>query len=332
MPAAHEDAVSDFPIIPGYEITAKLGQGAMGSVYRARYTASGREVALKVLNSQVSDDPQLVERFEREIAALRKLKHPNIATALGYGAAEDCIFLALEFIDGPDLSTLLKEEGPMSEYDVARIVLQVARALQFAHTSAGLIHRDIKPSNLLLSGDRIVDPQIKVIDFGLARSTRPTDDRLTLQGAVLGTPYYMSPEQINGSSETDIRTDIYGLGATAYHLLTGSHPFPGANPVEILTGHLTKPVPNPRELVPGASEDMSRMLMMAMQKDPAQRYLDYNGLIVACEKVLKKILPVIPSLKAKRPAGEPHASSALRQAVTSKITKMKTKRITRKPE
>ena len=196
----HHDAliVSAVPVVvPGYEIFEKLGAGAMGEVYRARHVESGREVALKLMAKNLPNQLEMAKRFEREISALSKLQHPNIAAAIGQGVANERFYLAMEFVRGPDLSNVLKTSGRLPEIEVLRIALQVARALEFAHAKAGLVHRDIKPGNLLIDTAARGRP-VKVIDFGLARSTTGVDERLTLQGHSWHAELYVAGTNLRG--------------------------------------------------------------------------------------------------------------------------------------
>jgi serine/threonine-protein kinase len=184
----------------------------------------------------------------------------------------------------------------MFETDVLTIGMQIARGLAHAYNEAGLIHRDIKPMNILVEQHRpgkrdgmFMEDQdkVKIIDFGLAKSTDSEDQRLTLTGIVMGTPAYMSPEQIRCDSTLDFHTDMYAVGAAMFHMLTGRIPFPGNAPAVIMTGHLTLPVPDPSELVRSLNPLTRDIVMTALAKHPHDRYSDYRAMISACEKALK---------------------------------------------
>jgi serine/threonine protein kinase len=229
---------------------------------------------------------------------LMGLNHPNIARAIGYGAEQDRSFLALEYIEGPNLSDVLHERGALFEQDVLTIAIHVARGLASAYNEAGLVHRDIKPMNLLVKQQRVgpraglfmeEGDKVKIIDFGLAKPTDSDDQRLTMTGFVMGTPAYMSPEQIRCESTLDFHTDMYALGATMFHLLTGRVPYPGNAPAIIMTGHLTQAVPDPGELVPSISQNTRKLVMTAMAKLPRGRFSDFRAMISACEKSLKEL-------------------------------------------
>ena len=291
-PAAVAKTIGEFTLLKS------IGRGAMGEVYLAEHRTTKERAALKLITNTHAADEAFIQRFKREIAVLSGLDHPNIARAIAFGVEQGHPYLAMEFIDGPNLGDVLQERGALFEPDVLRIAIQVARGLAYAHTEAGLIHRDIKPANLLIAlepgGDRSAGllsagDQVKIIDFGLAKSVDAEDQRLTLTGIVMGTPSYMSPEQIRADGSLDFHTDVYALGATMFHLLTGRIPFPGDVPAMVMVGHLNNPVPDPGVLVPSLSPLTRQLVMTAMAKSSEDRFLDYRGLIHACEKALKVI-------------------------------------------
>jgi serine/threonine-protein kinase len=294
------DEASGKPVrsIGEFILGRSLGAGAMGEVILAKHAVSGETVALKLITDRYAADAAFVQRFNREIAVLTRLDHPNIARAIAYGVDQGTPYLAMEFIAGPNLGDVLAERGALFETDVLRIAIQVARGLAYAHTEAGLIHRDIKPANILIAqhgdGDRearlMADGDLpKIIDFGLAKSIDAEDERLTLTGIVMGTPSYMSPEQIRCDPQLDFHTDIYALGATMFHLLTGRPPYQGTAPAIVMTGHLTQPVQDPGVLVPSLNPLTRQLVMTAMAKAVKDRFQDHRGLIIACEKALKAI-------------------------------------------
>jgi eukaryotic-like serine/threonine-protein kinase len=281
-----------------FSLVRRIGAGAMGDVYLGKHADTGESVAIKLILDKHSQDEAFIKRFKREIDVLMGLNHPNIARAVGYGVEQDRSFLALEYIDGPNLSDVLHERGALFEQDVLSIAIQVARGLASAYNEAGLVHRDIKPMNLLVKQMRRAQrsgffmeegDKVKIIDFGLAKPTDSDDQRLTMTGFVMGTPAYMSPEQIRCEQSLDFHTDMYALGATMFHLLTGRIPFPGNAPAIIMTGHLTQPVPDPGELVPSISQNTRKIVMTAMAKVPRMRYADFRAMISACEKALKEL-------------------------------------------
>jgi serine/threonine-protein kinase len=300
------------PLIQGYDIIAKLGAGAMGEVFHARQRSSGREVALKIMAERLLDSPEFVKRFEREIQLLSRLDHPNIAPALTHGTHDGRVYMTMEFVRGPDLGMLLKSQGPFPEAVVLRMAIQIGRALEYVHNTAGLIHRDIKPGNLLV----ITDPKtgsggetIKIIDFGLARSTIDDDQNMTMTGMVMGTPYYMSPEQIRGERDLSIHTDIYALGATMYHLLTGAVPYDGKSQAMVMSGHLNSPVPDPGVMMPNLSRAARYLIMTAMSKQATKRFVNYSAFIACCERALQSLQIQAGSIKIlRKPMTKPTSS------------------------
>ena len=281
-----------------FTLLKSIGAGAMGEVYLAEHRTTRARAALKLITNSHAADEAFIQRFNREIAILSRLDHPNIGRAIAFGVEHGHPYLAMEFINGPNLGDVLNERGALFEPDVLRLAIQVARGLAYAHTEAGLIHRDIKPANLLIAlgdgGDRTScllaeSDLVKIIDFGLAKSVDAEDQRLTLTGIVMGTPSYMSPEQIRSDPQLGYHTDIYALGATMFHLLTGRIPYPSAVPAMVMVGHLNNPVPDPGILVPSLSPLTRKLVMTAMAKAVKDRFVDYRGFILACEKALKAI-------------------------------------------
>ncbi|MCW8133553.1 MAG: serine/threonine protein kinase [Planctomycetota bacterium] len=262
-------ASSHPPKIGNFDIIEKLGQGAMGAVYKARQISLDRMVALKILPPEIAADEQFIERFKREAQTSAKLNHPNIVQGIDVGRDEatQLWYFAMEFIDGASLQKILNQEKTLPEERVLEISLDVARALECAER-AGIVHRDIKPDNILVGKDGAV----KLADLGLAKraSGEGENAALTQAGKAVGTPFYMSPEQIRGENDQiDIRTDIYALGATMFHLLTGKTPYQGNNAAVIMTQHLTAKLPLAHHANPDVSEPTSRLIasMMAREKE-----------------------------------------------------------------
>jgi eukaryotic-like serine/threonine-protein kinase len=216
---------ADALILGSYVLLEPIGEGGMGRVYRARNWKLNRIVAIKLIGEERMRQPAAMARFQREIRALGRIRHPNIVMAIDAEFRSDALYFAMEYFEGVNLAHLVAAEGPLSMAAACSFIMQTADALQHAH-EMGLVHRDIKPSNLLRT-----EPQhtIKLLDLGLTRCEVPVDDsifnELTRAGAVIGTPDYMSPEQVKDSRSTDIRSDLYSLGCTFYYLLTGRAPF-----------------------------------------------------------------------------------------------------------
>src|SRR5262249_7798701 len=210
---------------PDYEIKRELGRGGMGVVYLAHNRLMGRDEVLKVMGRQIIERPGLLDRFLREIRSVARLRHPNIVTAYSAVRLGEGLVFAMEYVEGLDLSKLVKAKGPLPVGHACNFVHQAALGLQHAHEE-GLVHRDIKPANLMLSrkGDRA---RFRVLDFGLAKAAgeEKVDGGLTYEGQALGPPDFIAPEQILNAPDVDIRADIYSLGGTLYSLLTGRPPF-----------------------------------------------------------------------------------------------------------
>ena len=278
-------ATSSAPVPTGkkigdFELLAKLGEGGMGAVYKARDTQMDRVVALKVMNQNVAGNKEFAERFKREAKATGALNHPNIVAAYGAGEADGRPYLAMELVDGESLRARTKKIGRLPEKEALTIVLKVAQGLGHAHEQ-GFVHRDIKPDNILLGKDGAV----KIVDLGLAKAV-DDDQRLTKTGIAIGTPHYISPEQARGEKEIDHRSDIYSLGATLYLLLSGRMPFEGKNNAEIMLKHLKEELENPQDLVPEISDGAVAIVCKMMAKKPSGRYDSCKLLIRDLEQVL----------------------------------------------
>ncbi len=265
-------------VLDQYVILAEVGRGGMGRVYRARHRTMDRVVALKVLAPALTRAERACELFLREVRAAARLVHPNIVTAFDASRSGDRYYLVLEYVDGPNLEQLVREQGPLAVGQACDFVRQAAHGLQCAHHT-GLVHRDIKPANLLLQlrGQAGAAGLVKVSDFGLARlQDREVEDRpgtiVTRPNTVMGTPDFLSPEQARNLHDTDIRSDLYSLGCTFYFLLTGEVPFPGGTSLEKLIRHNTEepePVERRRPEVPPEVVAVVRRLMA---KAPGQRF------------------------------------------------------------
>jgi len=252
----------------GFRIIKKLGQGGMGAVFLARQLSMDRDVALKVLPQSLARDRDFVQRFVREARAAAQLSHVNIVQAIDVGHVGGYHYFAMEFVDGRDLKEVLKWDGRLPEQRALEIAQQLAGALHYAHTTAGIIHRDVKPENVLITPDGIP----KLADLGLARQVVQGGTDLTRAGVAIGTPNYISPEQVRGQTDLDGRTDVYSLGATLYHLLTGDPPYLGGTPAEVMAKHLSDPVPDARAASPDVSPAAAAVVQKAMAKDRDQRY------------------------------------------------------------
>jgi len=259
--------------IGGYDVISELGRGGMGVVYKARHQKLKREVALKMILSGQLAGTQILKRFHVEAEAVARLQHPNIVQIFEVGSHDDQPFIALEFVDGKNLSDLVKEK-PMLPRDAASVVMTLARAMQYAHTR-NVLHRDLKPANVLMAKDGTP----KITDFGLAKQLDEIDSAKTSTGAILGTPSYMSPEQAMGIPENiGAATDQYSLGAMMYALITGRPPFLSAKPMDTVSKVLhQEPLP-PHKMVEGLPRDLETICLKVLQKNPAQRYASCGDL------------------------------------------------------
>ena len=255
-----------------YQLEEKLGEGAMGVVYRARHAMLARPTAVKLLLPDRLGERALA-RFEREVRQTARLTHPHTVTIYDYGRTPDGIFYyAMELLEGASLERIVALDGPQPPERVASIMDQVAAALSEAH-SIGLIHRDIKPANIILTEQGGEPDVAKVVDFGLVKDIRGGDEAgLSQTGEIAGTPYYMAPEMILAYQEVDARSDLYGLGAVCYFLLTGETVFKGRTAGEICTHHIhTEPIPPSKRRDTPIPHDLESLVLACLAKDPAKR-------------------------------------------------------------
>jgi len=264
-----------------YQIEYLIGAGGMGRVYKARHELLGKVVALKVLSTRFASDLEYVQRFFREAKLAASLHHPNLVEVYDFGEFEYGHYLTMEFVEGMNLGRMISIQGKLDEKQLLSIARQALAALAHAH-AAGVIHRDIKPDNFLLQQDG----SLKLTDLGLAKGVSADGDAsLTMSGMVLGTPFYMPPEQVKGEKIIDGRADLYSLGATLFHCATGRVPFTGPTPAIIMSKHLTDPVPNPMHYVPGMSDSTSSFVMRLMQKNPDYRHANATEALQAIESI-----------------------------------------------
>jgi eukaryotic-like serine/threonine-protein kinase len=293
--------------VGSYEILGPLGYGGMGEVYKVKHQISHRVEAMKVLLPNTSQKADLIDRFLREIRVLANLSHPHIAALHTAFHDRDQLVMVMEFVEGQNLSEKLYS-GITIRKSIAYIT-QVLSALEYAHSRC-VIHRDIKPSNVMITSE----DQVKLLDFGLALST--PDARLTSVGAILGSVYYMSPEQIQGET-LDARSDLYSVGITLYELLTGHLPITGKSPAEIIAAHLQTTPPEPNAVNPAISQSLSTVVMRAIAKNRGERFQsssEFLSALVAAElrqtsdvpvaavtMVGDRILPTIPTPRPETP-------------------------------
>jgi serine/threonine-protein kinase len=255
-----------------YVLLDRLGEGGMGQVFKARHRHMNRLVALKLVRKEKLASADSVRRFYQEVQAAAALVHPNIALAFDAGQAGASHFFSMEYVDGPDLTRLIKEGGVLPVEQACEYIRQVALGLQHAHEK-GLVHRDIKPSNLLVASPEGGQPVVKILDLGLARlgDSFQKDRNLTKMGQVIGTPDYLAPEQALDARNVDIRADIYSLGCTLYFLLAGRAPFQAEALTELLMKHQMEATPSVRSIRPDVPENLDVFLQHMMAKKPDNR-------------------------------------------------------------
>lgn len=272
-----------------YEIKDKIGQGHLGEVYQATRIGTENDFAIKFLSSKFANQDRAIQRFKREAKAASELNHPNIVQVYEFGTTEDgSCYIVMELIIGITLRRIIRRKGPISGKNAKQVFLQVADALAHAHDS-GLVHRDLKPSNIIIVNNGEENQQVKIVDFGLARhidAAKQAEEKVTLEGYVVGTPAYMSPEQCLGQS-IDPRSDIYSLGCVMFRALTGMAPVPGTTARETMENQIHQTL-IPIDRIPShieVSEDLKNIMRKALQKEPQDRYQKIQELIADLEKV-----------------------------------------------
>lgn len=277
--------------VHGYRLVAHLGNGGMSVVFRGE--ADGKPpVAVKLLSPRLDGDARAAARFVREIRTAADVVDPHVIRCFGHGEINGRPYQVLELMAGGDCQSLqARRGGSLEPAQALRIVGEVARGLIAVH-AAGLVHRDIKPGNIFLTADGVA----KVADLGLARAPEVGEqDQVTLPGTLVGTPAYMSPEQARAGVELDGRTDIYSLGATLFHFVTGRLPFPAANPMEAVRLAALAPTPDPAVLRPDLAPGLVKLIRRAMAKNPDDRYQDAAAFVAAIEAVARGVEPEAPS-------------------------------------
>ncbi len=260
--------------IGNYTLTAKLGEGGMGVVYLAEHPVIGRKVAMKAIHPELSRNPEVVSRFVTEAKAVNQIGNEHIVDIHDFGTTPDGEFyFIMEFLQGDALADRLKRAAPLGAAQALTIAAQVADALGASHQH-GIIHRDLKPENIFLINRSHTTDFVKVLDFGLAKLTQGEEKvtHKTRTGSVMGTPYYMSPEQCEGKADIDHRADIYSLGVILFEMLTAKVPFGGEGYGEIIVKHITAPVPSPRAINPLLPPSVEAIILRALAKPREQRF------------------------------------------------------------
>jgi serine/threonine protein kinase len=300
-----------FDKIGRYEVVSRLGRGGMGTVFLARDPLLERTLAIKVLSV---DSAELRERFAREARSAARLRHPNIVVIYDIGEDREQPFIAMEYVNGESLAEIIRREAPLHLADKLRLIEELCAGLAYAHR-AGIVHRDIKPANLVVSAEG----PLKILDFGLARLTGASQAGLTKAGVMLGTPHFMSPEQVQGG-HVDHRTDIYSAGVVMFELLTYQKPFNAESPVAVLHHIVSSETPSLRRHLPDADPELDRIVATAMARDPDRRYGSAELLLKDVEKVrttldsgAQESFGVPPT--SQRPLRRPSAPSSERESI-----------------
>jgi serine/threonine-protein kinase len=268
-------------IIDGrYRVISRVGSGGMAEVYCAEDTQLGRRVAVKLLHERFAQDAEFVERFRREASSAASLSHANIVSVYDRGEWGDTYYIAMEFLDGRSLDSIVREEAPLTPERAIEITEQVLRAARFAHRRS-IVHRDLKPHNVIIDEEG----RVKVTDFGIARAGA---SEITQTGSIMGTARYLSPEQAQGQA-VGAASDLYAIGILLYELLTGTVPFEGDSVVAIALRHLSEPPRPPSVLVPSISPGLDAIVMRALEKAPERRFADADEFLTALEQERERL-------------------------------------------
>ena len=274
-----------------YEIIEELGTGGMGKVYRVKDKKLDEEMALKILKPEIAADKGMIERFKNELKLARKIAHRSVCKMYDLNEEEGTHFITMEYVTGEDLKSYIRKKGKISEEDAISIAKQICEGLSEAH-ELGVVHRDLKPQNIMIDEKG----RTKIMDFGIARSVEAPG--VTQTGIMIGTPDYISPEQAEGE-EADQRSDIYALGVILYEMVTGSVPFKGDTALSVALKHKSKIPPDPKKLNPEVSEDLSRLILICMEKKRERRYQS-AGELLADLRNREEDLPLGTKIRPRR--------------------------------
>jgi serine/threonine protein kinase len=286
-----------------YDLLNKLGEGSMGTVYKACHWTTREVVAIKVMPANIARKPMLLKRFEQEFRIANRVDHPNVVRVLEYNGHEAEPYLVMEFVDGVSLGDRLERERRLTEGEALRLIVQVAEGLHHSH-QLGLLHRDVKPDNILVTQGGTA----KLTDLGLAKEMDAAAE-LTRTGTGLGTPNFMAPEQFRDAKNADVRCDVYSLAATLYQMVTGELPFGTGDPVRILMGKMSNGLTPPRKLVPSLSERIERAMLRGMDPEPERRH-------ASCQEFVDDLLGRLAKAPAPRPAQQPPSQDEPEEDVT----------------
>ncbi len=298
--------------IPGYELLEKVGEGSMAVVWKAHQKSLDRNVAIKILKPEFSKDLDEVRDFVREARSAAAIKHGNVIQVIDIAQHESTFYIVMEMIHGPSVGELLKQKGRLPQKRALQVALPVARALEHAWNTRKIIHRDVKPHNILIDDDGTV----KLSDLGLARMVDANMSTQLQTGVLVGTPNYVSPEQVRCDPEIDCRTDMYSLGASIYHMVTGRLPFADMDTREALEAQVKGHLPNPRDITPDVSPGVAQLIARLMMKNSSDRYKDWAHAVKSIKRVAAGSLlinkdpqqgdsTISPSAAATRPPPSP---------------------------
>lgn len=277
--------------IGDYVIESQIGSGGMGLIYKAKQISMHRIVALKVLRENLVSNQKYLDRFFREVRLLASMEHPNMVRVYEGGNDRGNVWFSMEYVQGDDLNLyLMRRTFKFSEYQARYIARRVAAALEYAWNYQRIIHRDVKPANIMLTKSG----EIKLLDLGISKKLDDDPNALghtTADGLLVGSPTYMSPEQVSAGKDIDFRTDMYSLGITLYHILAGKAPYDGTSVVDVITQHFSAPIPDIREVRPDISRRFANIIKKMMAKQKEDRFASWEDFIAAldkCEEMEKK--------------------------------------------
>jgi formylglycine-generating enzyme required for sulfatase activity len=309
-----------------YELLEKIGHGGMGAVFKAVHRRMERVVAVKILPPEFVENADRIARFEREVKVAAKLRHQNVVNAYDADVADGVHFLVMEYVDGCNLSVVVKKNGPLPVELAVNYIRQAATGLEFAHRR-GIVHRDVKPSNLLLDNEGTV----KVLDLGLARietsTISPEPAELTNTGNIMGTVDYMSPEQALDTKHADARSDVYSLGCSLFYLVTGKPTYSGDTTVKKLVAHREQPIPSLRSLRPDVPEALDAAFAKMLAKNPFDRYGTMTEVVAALDRCYAPAEPVSGEIRSINSLGDSAVTDFLREIVNEKESRAESKKI-----
>ena len=334
-PACSEEIVIPIPgltekmSIGDFELIEKLGSGSMGEVWLAYQQTMDRKVALKILAPKYGSDSKFIDRFMSEVKHSAKLSHPNIVTAFYAGTDKGHYYLAISYVIGKTVEDIQAEEGKFEEKRALKIVLSVVDALEYAWNEFKILHRDIKPANIMINKRG----EAMLLDLGIAKSVEE-ESNLTMTGTVVGTPYYISPEQAMALTDIDFRADIYSLGTTLYHMVTGTVPYNATTAMAIIMKHINEDFPVPTQFNPEISDECTMLIQIMMSKEREDRQRSWGELRNDIERVLDGKMPnstappaetVIGDSPAKQKEKEKKSTESAKIATTPDQSKKKIK-------